>query len=79
MAQGQSWAWVFPLDPFQHRQREGEVKAGSGGGVFLSGGRMCDQCRGDAAAGCLDEVGAGDGAKHHLEGHLEVEPSEDRF
>lgn len=30
---------------------------------------------GNATAGCLDEVGIGDGKKCHLAGHLEVEVS----
>ncbi len=36
------------------------------------------QRSGHAAARRLDEVGAGDGAECHLEGHLEVVPPEDQ-
>ena len=46
--------------------------------MSFSRGRANQQSSGHAAAGRLDEVGAGDGAECHLEGHLAVEPPEDQ-
>ena len=46
--------------------------------MSFSGGRANQQSSGHAAAGGLDEVGAGDGAECHLEGYIAVEPPEDQ-
>ncbi len=46
--------------------------------MSFSRGRANQQSSGHMAARRLDEVGAGDGAECHLEGHLKVEPPEDQ-
>ncbi len=72
-----SRTWEPKTDPIFLCQQKREAEADTGGGASFSRGRANQQSSGHAAARHLDEVGAGDGACH-LEGHLEVEPSEDQ-
>ncbi len=59
-------------------QRKGEAEAGTGGGASFSRGRANQQSSGHVAARRLDDLGAGDGAECHMEGHLEDKPPEDQ-
>lgn len=65
------------INPVRVCQWKGEAEAGAGGGASFIGGGVNQQSCGHEAARSLDEVGAGIGAVHHLEGHQAVEPPED--
>ncbi len=70
--------WEHKSDPIWLCQWKGEAETGAGGGASFSRGRANQQKPWPCGSKVPGWVGAGDGAKCHLDGHLEVEPPEDQ-